>query len=109
MDPLPDSLTFEAFLTAAGAGVAAAIITSLVTLIQRAMPDVFNRVTGAALAFMLSAILYVLTGIAVGVDSLNDGLIVFVAWLTCSTAAVGVHQVVARQAITTHSTPPPEG
>jgi hypothetical protein len=93
IDPTPDNLTFAILLTAAGAGVAATIITGLVALILRTFPAVAARVTGASLAFIASAVLFLLAGIAVGVDTLDEGLVVFVAWLTCATAAVGVHQV----------------
>lgn len=103
MDPalIPDAITFSALLTAVGAGIGAALVTSVVAVL-RAIPPLapwIDRVTGALVAFVLSAILYVLAGISVGVDSLDEGLAVFVAWLTCATAAVGVNQVVARRAL----------
>jgi hypothetical protein len=100
IDPIPDGLTFAILLTAAGTGVAAALITGLVSLVKSVFPALDARLSGAALAFIGSLILYVLAGIAVGVDSLDEGLVVFVSWLTCATAAVGVHQVVAKRGLT---------
>ena len=94
IDPVPDTLTFAILLTAAGAGIAAGIITALVELIKSALPTVAQRFTGAFLAFVLSAILYVLAGIAVGVSTLDAGLVVFVAWITAATSAVGIHSTI---------------
>ncbi len=91
LDPTPGTITFAVLLTAAGAGVAAAIITSLVELVKRVAPAVAARLSGGALAFIFSAVLFILAGIAVGADSLDEGLVVFLAWLACATSAVGIH------------------
>jgi len=96
---IPDDITFAVLLTAAGTGIASGLVTGLVALLRASMP-VFMSISGAALAFVLSAILYVLAGIAVHVDSLDRGLVVFVAWLTCAASAVGINQVIARGALT---------
>lgn len=93
IDLTPSTITFAFLLTAAGVGIAGGIITGLVALVFVAFPPLALRVTGASLAFVLSAILFIFAGIAVHVDSLDAALVVFVAWLTCATAAVGVHQV----------------
>ena len=87
-----NDITFAVLLTAAGAGIAAAIVTSAVSLIQAGIPQAVNW-NGATMAFALSAVLYVLAGIATGVSTLDAGLVVFLAWLTCGTAAVGIHKV----------------
>lgn len=100
----PDGLAFASFLTTVGIPIAAALITAVVALLKAVVPTVIERLTGAAVAFILSIVLYVLTGIAVGVDSLDDFLVVFAAWITCATAAVGIHQVTARAALTRHQT-----
>jgi hypothetical protein len=34
--------------------------------------------------------------VATGVDSLDEGLVVFVAWLTCVTSAVGLHSTITH-------------
>lgn len=93
-------ITFATFMTAVGCGTAAVLITALISLIKTTLPDRFSvHLDGAVLAFVLSAILYVLVGIDAGVSTLNAGLAVFVAWLTCATAAVGAHKVIIKPAI----------
>lgn len=89
-----DGTTFASFLNAAGAGVAAIIITSLVQLVKTALPSIGERVSGALMAFVASAVLYLLTAVATGVSTFDSGLNVFLAWLTCATAAVGAYSVV---------------
>jgi hypothetical protein len=93
IDPTPDNITFAILLTAAGTGIAAGIITAFVALLERVFVNLGQYVTGAGLAFISSAVLYGFAAFAVGVDSFDEGLVVFVSWLTCATAAVGVHQV----------------
>lgn len=88
-------VTFASFLSAAGAGIAAGIITGLVQLLKGVFPGPLEG-RGAQAAFILSAILYTLTGIATGVSTLDAGLIVVIAWLTCATAAVGVYVTIQR-------------
>ena len=88
-------ITFAALLTAAGAGIAAGIVTSAVSLIQAGLPFTVNW-NGAMMAFVLSAVLYVLAAIATSVGTLDAGLNVFIAWLTCATAAVGIHKVIVN-------------
>jgi len=72
-------LSFATLLTAAGAGIAAGLVTTLVELAKTVWGRESMPVSGAALAFGLSAVLYLLAGIATGVDSLDAGLVVFVA------------------------------
>lgn len=91
---MPD-ITFAALLTAAGAGIAAGIVTGVVSLIQVGIPQTASW-HGATMAFVLSAVLYVLAGIATSVGTLDAGLGVFLAWLTCATAAVGIHKTVVN-------------
>jgi hypothetical protein len=59
------------------------------------------------MAFVLSAALYVLVGVATNVQTLNAGLVVFVSWLTCATAAVGAYSTVLHVAGRTEAAPPP--
>ena len=98
IDATPDTITFAILLTAAGTGVAAGLVTAVVQLLKTVSPTLDARFSGALMAFVLSAVLYVLAGIAVGVDSLDEGLVTFVAWLTCATAAVGIYSTVKRAA-----------
>ena len=93
-----NDLSFATLLTAAGAGIAAGLVTTLVEVLKTAWGRESLPVSGAALAFGLSAVLYLLAGIATGVASLDDGLVVFVAWLTCATSAVGVHSTITHVA-----------
>lgn len=97
VDPTPDTITFAALLTAAGAGIAAGIITALVELTKNVAPAIHAKLSGASLAFIFSAVLFVLAGIAVGVNSLDEGLVVFLAWLTCATSAVGINSTLANR------------
>jgi hypothetical protein len=93
-----NDLNFATLLTAAGAGIAAGLVTTLVELAKTVWGKETMPVSGAALAFGLSAVLYLLAGIATGVDSLDASLVVFVAWLTCATSAVGVHSTITHVA-----------
>lgn len=86
-----EDITFAALLTAAGTGIAAGIITALVELLKVVAGPVVTKLSGAGVAFIASAILYVLAGIATGVNTLDGALVIFVAWLTCATSAVGIH------------------
>ena len=86
----PTSITFADLLTQAGVVTAALIVTTLVQLIKGVFPLLDARVSGALMAFILSAVLYVFVGLATGVTSLDLGLTVFLAWLSCATSAVGI-------------------
>lgn len=89
-----DGITFDVLLTAAGAGVAATIITLFVDLVRASIP-VTASWHGAAMAFVASAVLYVFAAVHVQAwTDLDAGLGVFVAWLTCATAAVGIHKTI---------------
>jgi hypothetical protein len=96
MTPIPDTLTFAVLVTAAGAGIAGVIITTLVQLIKTVLPAIDARVSGALLAFVLSAILYLVAGIATGVSTFDAGLNVFVSWLTCAVASVGAYATITH-------------
>ena len=95
------NITFASLLTPEGIVIAGGLITSLVELIKRVLPTIDARVSGALQAFILSAVLYVLAGIATSVGSLDAGLTVFMAWLACATAAVGINSTVTHVAGTT--------
>ena len=89
-------LTFASFLTPAGVVAAAAVVTSLVALLKSVFPVVAEKVSGAVIAFGLTGVLYVLTAFAVGVNSLDAALGVFLAWLSCATSSVGIHSTVTH-------------
>jgi hypothetical protein len=89
-------ISFAGLLTAAGAGVASGLVAALVELIKTVWGRDALPVSGAFLAFVLSAALYVLAGVATGVSTLDAGLGVSIAWLTCATSAVGVHSTITH-------------
>ena len=86
--------TFASFLTAEGIVVAGALITAFVQLIKGVFPVIDERVPGAVMAFALSALLYVITAIVVGIGSPDAALTVVASWLACATASVGVYSTV---------------
>jgi hypothetical protein len=103
--------SFASFLTPGGAIVAAGIATAFIEVIKASIPVVGNAVSGALMAFILTAILYVFTALAVGVATPDDGLNIFLAWLTCSTSAIGIKSVTGHVAHVKAGTAgaPPEG
>lgn len=86
--------TFESLLTPEGVVVAAGLTTALVALIRNVMPFIDAKVSGALMAFVFTGILYVLAAVSVGVPTLDAGLLVFMAWVSCATSAVGIHSAV---------------
>ena len=74
----------------AGLVIAAGIVSGLIEVIKNALPWLGERVSGAAMAFVITAILYALDGAATGVSTLDAGLGIFMAWLACLTAAMGI-------------------
>lgn len=86
-----DSPTFAAFLTPEGIVVAGGLITAFVQLTKTVFPIVDEKVSGAVMAFGISAVLYAITAVVVGISTPDQGLTVVASWLACATAAVGVH------------------
>ena len=84
------TVTFASLLEPAGLVIAAGIVSGLIEVIKSALPWLGERVSGAAMAFVITAILYVLAGAATGVATLDAGLGIFMAWLACLTAAMGI-------------------
>lgn len=86
--------TFADLITPAGIAVAAALIVSLVQLLKTVFTKLDQAVSGATLAFVLSAVLYVLTAIALrgeGQISGADGYLgIFLAWVSVAIGAVGI-------------------
>lgn len=89
-------LTLAGLLTVAGVAAGAVFVTTIVALLK----NVFSKYVpaldqnGALLAFILSALLYVLAGVATGANTLDAAFAVFVAWVTCATAAIGVNATI---------------
>lgn len=92
-------LTFASFMEPAGVIAAAAVVTSLIALLRAVFPRLVEYISGAILAFLFTGVLYVLTAFAIGITSLDAGLGVFLAWLSCATSAVGIHSTVAHARI----------
>ncbi len=93
---MPVNVTFGSLLTPEGVVIAAGIITGLVALIKSVIPTLDARISGALMAFVLSAVLYVLAAISTNVADLNGGLTVFLAWLSCATSAVGINSTISH-------------
>lgn len=91
-------LTLASLLTVAGIAAGAAFTTAIVALLKGVFPGIDERVSGALMAFVITAVLYVLAGISTGAVTLDAWFAVFVAWITCATAAVGVHSTVQHVA-----------
>jgi hypothetical protein len=103
--------TFASFLTPAGAIVAAGITTIFIEIIKASIPMIGNSVSGALMAFILTLILYAVTAVAVGVATPDEGLNVFLSWLTCATSAIGIKSGITHVAAVKAGTAgaPPEG
>lgn len=89
-----DSPTFASFLSPEGIIVAGSLITALIQLIKSVFPAIDAKVSGAVQAFVLSAVLYLVTALVVGLPSADAYLTLIASWLACATAAVGVHSTV---------------
>lgn len=91
-------MTFATFLTPEGIVAAAALVTSLISVLRTAIPFVAT-VDGRLLALVLSAVLYVLTAISVGIPTPDAALTLFAAWLACATASVGAYETVTKPVV----------
>jgi hypothetical protein len=84
-------ITFESMLTPEGVVAFAALVTSLIALLKYTFPPLDARVSGALMAFALTAAGYALAAASLGVPTPDAALSLFVAWLSCATSAVGIH------------------
>lgn len=89
-------MTFASFLTPQGVIVAAGLVTVLVQLIKTVFPAIDARVSGALMAFVLTAVLYLITALATAPSTWDAGLVLFAAWLSCATSAVGIKSATAH-------------
>lgn len=92
--------SFADLLTPQGVVAAAALTTSLVALLRTALPALTAHVSGATLAFAITALLYLAACAAIGVATFDAAFAAFVAWLSCATSAVGIHSTI-KHATTT--------
>lgn len=84
--------TFASFLTPPGMLVAAGLITTLIAVLKSAIP-VFAAANGATLSFVFSALLYVVTAVALRPGNPDGYLLVFTAWVTVAAGAIGIKNV----------------
>lgn len=89
-----DSPTFASFLTPEGIIAAGSLITAFIALLKSVFPAIDAKVSGAVMAFVLSAILYLVTALVIGLPDADAYLTVLASWLACATAAVGVHSTI---------------
>lgn len=97
--PEPDGLTFTMLATTAGATVAAGIIYALVQVIKSAFPGFSTRMSGAAQAFVLSAVLYAVTAAVLRPTAADGYLVIFISWLNCALASVGIHSTTVQASV----------
>lgn len=94
---MPDgSLTFAFLVSPPGIIAAGALVTLFVQVLKGAFPGLDARVSGALLAFLTSAALYVATTFALSPLTPDGFLNVFASWLTCAAAAVGIKSATAH-------------
>lgn len=89
-------LTFAHALTPAGIVAVAALITGFIALLKQAIPKLDAAVSGALMAFVLTLFFYAGAAVFTGASTPDALLAVFVAWMTCATAAVGIHSVASH-------------
>lgn len=85
------TFTFADLYTAAGVAAAAAAITALVALVKGVFPVIDAKVSGALMAFVASALLYLASITAVPITSPDNVLALVLAWIACATASVGIN------------------
>lgn len=90
----PTSITLASLLDPPGIITAGVIVTTVISLVKGVFPVLDARVSGALMAFIASAILYVFVGLATGVSTLDTGFVVFSAWLAVASTAVGIKATV---------------
>lgn len=82
-----DSITLAMLLTAAGAGIAAAIVTLFVDVIKVPFPTI----SGIQATFVASLVLYALVFVDGGIFTIEAAFEAGLAWLFCAAAAFGLH------------------
>lgn len=83
-------ITWSQLITPAGVAIAAPLITGLVQLLK-SQPAIDRRFSGATLAFLASAVLYLLAAVALQPLTSDGYLNLFATWIGCGLAAVGVY------------------
>lgn len=91
----PVTFTWQDLSTAAGAAAAAALVMVLVQILKQVVPPLFDRLTGAAWAFIGTAAIYLVGAFVLApswVDA-NAALAYFISWVACAVAALGIHGI----------------
>ena len=83
--------TFASFLTPEGIIVAGGLITAFVQLLKTTFPPIDAKVSGAVMAFSLSALVYIATAIVTGISTPDGALTVIASFIACGTASVGAY------------------
>lgn len=85
--------------TATGAIAVATAAMLLVQVLKAGVPVVFDKVTGGTVAFIVTAIFYVIGAVVIKPDA-NAALTLFLSWVACAAATLGVHSVANNGAAT---------
>lgn len=102
------NFTFNDLTLAAGAGAVASMAVLITQIIKAVAPGVFDKITGATVAFVVVGITYVIGAIVLALigtwptfELLANGLLfLFLASLVADVAALGLHNVVNNGAAT---------
>lgn len=98
-------MTLSTLLSPEGIVPAAALVTALIEVLKASFPALSARVSGALMAFLISAALYLLAGIAGAAPTADGAFLVFASWLACATAAIGIHGSASQIAKTASKAP----
>jgi hypothetical protein len=83
-------MTFASLIDATGIVAASALIFSFVQVLKGASPFLSARVSGALMAFVSSAVLYVIAAIVLPSGGPDNYLQVFAAWVAVAGLAMGI-------------------
>lgn len=97
--PSADGITFAVLATTAGATIAAGIVFGIIQVLKGAFPAFVDRLTGAGLAFVLTAFLYVAVGYVLQPPNADGYLVIFLSWLNCALVSVGIHATSVTTAV----------
>lgn len=96
-DTLPGTnpITWAQLVTPGGAVIAAGLITSTVQLLK-VNTAIDGKISGATLAFILSAVLYLIAAVALQPLNADGYLGLFATWVACGLIAVGIKSTTAH-------------
>lgn len=91
--------TWADLLLATGAAGVATVSVILVQVLKAGIPVLFDKVTGATIAFVVTAVFYIVGAFVLKPDS-NGALGLFLSWITAAVAALGLHGIANTGAAT---------